>query len=171
MPPTKADKKRHRQKSKQNGKERADNKHRHTYKNTTIQCIIYVKENTKTSKNKAGRTNNAEAIQSSAPDTRKTKNARPKTAKTTKEHSQEQSNENKQRKQQHYLCSKKLYKRQKNVGKIVNTEINLFTTENTLRINGKSPKGHQNGKTVQRGQPCLSQARCQRVNKKFSVSI
>ena len=35
-PPTKADKKRRKQKSKQNGKERTDNKHRQTYKNTTM---------------------------------------------------------------------------------------------------------------------------------------
>ena len=166
-PPTKADKNMRKQTSKQNGKERTDNKHRHTNKNTTIQCIIYAIKNKKTTKNKAGKTKNTEEMQLSAPDTRKTKNARPKTRKNNKRTQPRTQQENKQRKQQHYFCSQKCCKRPKSKRKTANTRKKLFWTKSALRINRKSRKWHQEGKTVQRGRPTFSQASRQQGNNFF----
>ena len=96
-PPIKADKNRSKQKSKQNGKERTDNKkHRHTYKNTTMQCIIYSIKQTKTIKNKAGKTNDTKVTQLLAPGTRKYKKLLPKTRKKNKRTSPNPKQETKQ---------------------------------------------------------------------------
>ena len=69
--------------------------------NTTIQCIIYAINNTKTSKNKADKINNADAIQLPSPDTRKRKNARTKTRTNSERTQPKPKQENTQRKQKH----------------------------------------------------------------------
>lgn len=71
----------------------------------------------------------------------------------------------KQQKKQHYFCPEKRYKRNENAEEKPNERKKLVATKSKRKTHRKQPKGHQKGKTAQRGQPCLSQARCQQGDK------
>ena len=125
----------------------------------------------KTSKNNAEKIHNVALTLPPAPDTRKPKKPRPKTRKNNKQTPPKPQQETKQRKQQHYFCSQKFYKHSKNKRRTQNIRKKIFWTKNVLGTNHKRHKGHQEDKTVQWGRPRVSQASCQQVTKKISVSL